>query len=86
MAQCAQRLEYISSEHCVDCGGLQVFLFEQDSQGSWALTQELTPGPAQVAYSSGNQKGRSTDFSAKLAMFKTPAQVWPNIIVAQRSQ
>lgn len=64
---------------------MQVVLFEQDGQGIWAVTQKLTPEPAQAALSNGNHKGRSADFSAKLAKFKAPAQVRAGDCTRQQS-
>lgn len=66
---CRQRSYKI--EHCLSFM-VQVFLFERDESGSWSYARALSSEPV-LAFVTEAKKGQvSAEFSAKLAMFKSP--------------
>ena len=55
----------------------QVFLFEKDSGGVWSFALALSPEPELRIDGGGRRAGVSAAFSAKLAMFRSPAKKVP---------
>lgn len=51
-----------------------MFLFERDSEGVWSYARSLTPEPDLRIDRGARRGGVSADFSAKLAMFRSPAK------------
>ncbi|CAL8463697.1 g3231 [Coccomyxa elongata] len=52
----------------------QVFLFERDGEGVWSYARSLSPEPAMRIDGGGRRGAISAAFSAKLAMFRSPAK------------
>lgn len=55
----------------------QVFLFEKDGEGVWSFALALSPEPELRIDGGGCRAGVSAAFSAKLAMFRSPAKKVP---------
>ncbi len=53
---------------------LQVFLFERDGEGVWSCARSLSPEPGMRIDGGGRRGAVSAAFSAKLAMFRSPAK------------
>ena len=55
-------------------GAPQVFLFERDGEGVWSCARSLSPEPGMRVDGGGRRGAVSAAFSAKLAMFRSPAK------------
>ncbi|BDA48424.1 Actin-related protein 2/3 complex subunit 1A [Coccomyxa sp. Obi] len=76
LAQLPLRCVAFLSETSVVGAGFdgQVFLFERDGEGVWSCVRSLSPEPGMRIDSDGRRGAVSAAFSAKLAMFRSPAK------------